>query len=300
MKYIPPFGFAGETPYVNGNPAIAQRGSIPPAEAIEHPMREIVEVIAHAGMTPSDSDLTQLRQAIISIFQSLSGAGDTSDFVTMTLARARLPIFPEILTADGRMNVSSPGAGSIQVPSGVLFAHRGIYQIATSDFLEAQRTFATTASKVYHLRWRPAPANFVLLDLADVAYNPTAAAETDARFDSSFDDMLIARVVTNSSNVATITNLANGDRLSGVFSKATSEQQSGGWDGLPQLTGAVNFARTPAAFFEEMDGEVTTSTEAIARAFVSANRYVLTAMVQAYIVGSSTYISGKARVRVTA
>ena len=79
MKYQPPFDpSAGVTPpgihntdpdagYSNGNAATGEEGSIPPAEAIEHAQREIVEVIEFAGITPDHEDLTQLRQAIQSI-----------------------------------------------------------------------------------------------------------------------------------------------------------------------------------------------------------------------------------------
>lgn len=50
--------------YVNGDPATGQKGSIVPAEALEHVMREIVEVIVWSGQAPSHLDLTQLRKAL--------------------------------------------------------------------------------------------------------------------------------------------------------------------------------------------------------------------------------------------
>lgn len=77
MKYQPPFdpAFAGapvngiynadaNASYVNGNPATGQEGSIPPFEAVEHTMREIMKVITEAGITPNHADLTQLWQAL--------------------------------------------------------------------------------------------------------------------------------------------------------------------------------------------------------------------------------------------
>ena len=56
-------------------------------------------------------------------------------------------------------------------------------------------------------------SGFALKDLGDVAYNPAALAEDNPAFDSTYDDMLVARIVTDASNVATITNLANKDAL---------------------------------------------------------------------------------------
>lgn len=53
-----------DAPYVNGDPRIGRRGSIPPFEAVDHPQREIVEVIEWSGQTPDHEDLEQLRKAL--------------------------------------------------------------------------------------------------------------------------------------------------------------------------------------------------------------------------------------------
>jgi hypothetical protein len=75
MDYNQPFGGAADSPYVNGNPAAGVQGSIPPAQAIEFPQREIVEVIRYFGMTPSNNDLTQLRKAIVAGIALAIGSG---------------------------------------------------------------------------------------------------------------------------------------------------------------------------------------------------------------------------------
>lgn len=77
MKYQPPYDPAlGGTPvdgvhntdpdasYVNGNPATGNEGSIPPAEAFEHPQREILKVITEAGIDPDEDNLEQLWEAL--------------------------------------------------------------------------------------------------------------------------------------------------------------------------------------------------------------------------------------------
>ncbi len=69
MKYIPPQGGAPDDAYVNHNINEGVEGSIPLAEAFEHPQREIVNAIIAAGMTPDGNDLTQLSQ----ILQNISG-----------------------------------------------------------------------------------------------------------------------------------------------------------------------------------------------------------------------------------
>lgn len=83
MQYVPPInGDVGDPDrsYVNANLSIGLQGSIPPAESVEHPMREIVNVITAGGLIPSDSSLTQLRDAILNII-SANTAPDANETV---------------------------------------------------------------------------------------------------------------------------------------------------------------------------------------------------------------------------
>lgn len=65
MKYHQPFGVTDPNAgYVNGNPAAGLPGSIPPAESIEYPQREIVNLITKGGYNPADSDLFQLTRGV--------------------------------------------------------------------------------------------------------------------------------------------------------------------------------------------------------------------------------------------
>jgi hypothetical protein len=65
VRYIQPYGIPDlDAPYINGNPSIGLAGSIPPAQAFEHPMREIVHMILKSGLVPSEADLYQLLKAI--------------------------------------------------------------------------------------------------------------------------------------------------------------------------------------------------------------------------------------------
>lgn len=172
---------------------------------------ELGNVISAAGITQSDGNFTQLLEAIEAIISAATG-GNPAGYILMDQARARLPIFPDVQNADGRIVVTSPSNGTIRLPGGVSFQHRGIYPETTN-----QTDFATVASKIYHLRWNPTDG-FALKDLADTGYNPGALNEADETFDSGFDDMLVARIITNASNVPTITNLANKDRLAFDYS----------------------------------------------------------------------------------
>lgn len=65
MKYIQPYGIDdANAPYINGDPSIGRAGSIPPAAAFEHPMRELVHMIEKSGLGPTDLDLYQLLKAV--------------------------------------------------------------------------------------------------------------------------------------------------------------------------------------------------------------------------------------------
>lgn len=244
MKYVPPAGEAAGAAYVDGNRSAGTKGSVVPAGAIEYPQREIDHVISFFGLTPANTDLEQLRKAIEAAIAAATGAGDTSQFLLVAQARARLPIFPEILSADGKMNVTSPSAGTVQVPSAVDFQHRGIYPISTSSYLEAARTFATLANKTYHVRWNPTDG-FALKDLSNGAYNPSALDEADASFDSAYDDMLVSRVVTSAGNVATIINLVNRDRLWAHISAMGSMISPSTNDSRTLFNFSYSWARTP-------------------------------------------------------
>lgn len=194
-------------PWQDGNPATGQEGSIPSHRHWTHSMEEIVHVIEQAGLQPTTADLTQLWQAIQIAIEQGPGGGVGGAYVTQAAALANMPIFPEALTADGKL-VLSAGTGEVVVAADQNFVHRGIFRHSTSDWQLAQRTFATAPSKTYHLRWTPL-GGFALKDLADGDYNPGSLNEWDPGFDTGLDNMLTHRIETNASNVATISALAN-------------------------------------------------------------------------------------------
>lgn len=203
---------------------------------------EVGAVAVEAGITQDDGDDTILVQSILALIAAATGGGSASNYVLMSQARARLPIFPDVQTADGRFGVTSPSDGTIRIPAGVTFLHRGIFTITS-----AETDLATAASKVYHVRWNPTDG-FVIKDLADVAYNPSALSETNATFDSKYDDMLIARVTTNSSNVPTIRNLSNMPRLAYQADSRVSLPGALTWTSKTGTGFALDWARTPLLF----------------------------------------------------
>jgi hypothetical protein len=210
---------------------------------------QVDNIADQAGVSAlAEDDATVLFRAVDALIAAAIGSGDTSNFVLFTQARARLPVFPDVQNTAGTIVVTAPSTGTVRVPAGTNFLHRGIFLVTTT-----QTDFSTDPSKTYHLRWNPTDG-FVLRDLASGTYNPGTLAESNAAFDSTYDDMLVARVITNSSNVATITALANKNRL-----RIRGEEFFGGTqltfedDKNPSainnfVTKTINWARSPEIF----------------------------------------------------
>ncbi|MEP9397935.1 hypothetical protein [Mesorhizobium sp. KR2-14] len=243
MKYQPPVNSVPneldpEPVYVNGDPAAGRKGSIPPAKAIEHPMRELLNLIVGAGLTPDEADLTQVLQAVRLL---AAGAGSNPGAPAFLFN----PVYPEIVSNGGVMSIAAAN-GQIVLAAGQQWVHRGGVLYNSSDLAPAQRTKATVPSKTYHLRWRfnAGAPTLALYDLADAGYNAGAKAETDIAFDSSYDDMLIARVVTNPANDPTVTPLINRHRLA---AEITNSGATSGVGNISKRTAALswNWARRP-------------------------------------------------------
>ena len=65
MRYIPPVDASDDNaPYITGNPATNTRGSRVPGQAIEYPMREIVNTIVTEKIITDNNNLMQFNEAI--------------------------------------------------------------------------------------------------------------------------------------------------------------------------------------------------------------------------------------------
>jgi len=258
VKYQPPTGSPeANAPYVGRNKAAGIQGSRVPPKAVEHHLRELVHLIEYAEAkrpgtvgAPDEALLDQVRKSI----EALIAAG-----------ASKQPVYPEIQTGNNRFIIGTT-IGLVTIDAAQLWRYRGLVELSTAAFsadplAPLKRAFVTNASRTYHLRWHAAgtglaaPAStypngrFVLLDLGDPAYNPSTvpANETNTSFDTTFDDMLIAKVVTNVSNQPTVTALANKDSLRLYVEKLTYETSLQLVERGPNTapTYALDWARTP-------------------------------------------------------
>lgn len=169
----------------------------------------------------------------------------------------KLPIHAEVKTADRRFSIAAAGGNVVITAATVLW--RGWNEFDLTAITAPNRTFATAASKTYHLRWdapgtgQATPAatypngRFTLWDLANATYNPTALASGNVAFDTTYDSLLVAIVTTNGANVATVTALANSSRL--AVSHATSigngTSLTSNYNASYTGTIALNWGRSP-------------------------------------------------------
>lgn len=216
---------------------------------------EILSVIESEGITPLPDNWAQLLAAIEAKIER---------------ARVNQPVYPEVLTADAKFTITSPAAGQIQIGPGTQWVMRG-GKTQTSILT----TLLTSASKIYHLRWRE-DTGFVLYDLASLTYNPTALSEDNKAFDTAYDDMLVARITTNAANVATIVALINRANLTRQVERRDVIASALDWVTLAGSATTLNWSRTPQVVFFAMnewrsnnagpDGNPTVTNAGIARA----------------------------------
>lgn len=125
MQYVPPIGAAPNDPYIDAVPASGIEGSPVPAAAIEHPMREIVGLIAAAGLTANAGNLNQLAEAVLKIVQTsaplISAAGGTANAVTATYTPA-ITALTNGMTVFVRPTAANTGAVTFTPAPGVLAA----------------------------------------------------------------------------------------------------------------------------------------------------------------------------------
>ena len=226
------------------------------------------------------------------------------------------PIFPEVTTSDGRLNITtaavSPSA-IVEIATGTVFVHRGGAPFSTSDFSQAERQLTLAANKTWHVRWHApgkgdaVPAStypkgrFVAKDCSDTGYCPGGVgSEGQAALDTTFDDMLIAKIVTGAAGASpSYTQLSNKARLSATLVKSTIEKQLSTWTGLPSLAPTLNWSRRPQLSRGNEDYDVTASNESMARYTITGvSRYTFAAFGAGY--AGSDYISGAITIEASA
>lgn len=115
--------------------------------------------------------------------------------------------YPQLMTPTNTINIPFD-AGSINYPGGDTVIMNG-KNIVLPSF-----TGTANVGVTYHLRYH-INTGWSLKDVTDATYNPSAVSEDDPVFDSTYNDMLVAKISNNS-----VVKLVNRDRL--LFSRSSN------------------------------------------------------------------------------
>ena len=242
MKYNPPAGSQDpDAKYVTGQPGKV-RGSAVPAEAVEHPQREIVEVIKKAGLTPSADALNQLYEAILKIIgvqvpvasKTETGLVQIGDGLNITL-EGLLSVLVATLEQNGIMR---PDGTTCTVEDGVL---KVLQQ--SNDYMEAWRKSWIGVPRYW--RSTELPDNHCWAN-GDLIYFNDWPELKEIYEAGGFEGMLMgwdADVETQKANLGKWRPNAT-PALSGQFFRnwGQGDDTAGGYNkpGVPNISGAVN------------------------------------------------------------
>ena len=253
MKYNPPVGSQDpDAKYVTGQPGKV-RGSAVPAEAVEHPQREIVEVIRQAGLEPSGDVLTQLYEAILKIIGVQVPVASKTETGLVQIGDG-LNITPEgllsVLVATSKQNgIMRPDGTTCTVEDGVL---KVLQQ--SNDYMEAWRKSWIGVPRYW--RSTELPDNHCWAN-GDLIYFNDWPELKEIYEAGGFEGMLMgwdADVETQKANLgkwrpnAAIPTGLYTPALSGQFFRnwgLGGDNPAGGWasDAMRALTGMASFAR---------------------------------------------------------
>ncbi|MCH9853522.1 MAG: tail fiber protein [Alphaproteobacteria bacterium] len=126
MKYIPPLNEPENASYVDGDASKGTLGSRVPAASLEHPQREIVNVISESGLTPSSKDTDQLYKAIrklcapagqIMMWGGASGASVPKGFLYCNGQAVSRTKYADLFAVIGTTHGAGNGANTFNVPN---------------------------------------------------------------------------------------------------------------------------------------------------------------------------------------
>jgi hypothetical protein len=178
--------------------------------------------------------------------------------------------YPVILTGNNMLIVAAAAGNTIEVAAGQSFSFRDCVQFSTGAGWTSPMT---AANQIYHLRFVFSTASgranmgasfyaaksisggsFYLVNVTDSTYNASALAENNPAFDTQYDDMLVAKITTNSGNVATITPFINTNKLCSYVSQRPMSAWSFVANTETDIPGLTAFANNYARSFNAIIG----------------------------------------------
>lgn len=241
MQYVPPVGGAADDPYIDGNPATGVDGSAVPAAAIEHPQREILALIAAAGLVASGGNLGQLAAAVLKIVQTsqplVATATGTANAITATYLPA-ITVLTNGMTVFVRAAAANTGAVTFSPAPGVLAA------VAVVKGANAALVAGDVAGAGHWLKMQydTALTKWVLLNPAKGVSITTVAAASET-VSGTVELATIAEVLAGADTVRAVTPaglaaLTSTDTRAGIIEIATPAEVFAGTDTTRAVTPA--------------------------------------------------------------
>lgn len=236
--------------FTEGDPLKAIPASKVSAQWLNSQQRELVNLIQGLGTKLNPNDDSQLSQRLREL-TPLRHLGAIANHHGL----AGFNHYPHIASQSQHLEIIQHDAWKIEIAPGQTFNWRGVWRIDTDAFSTLERSFELAPNSTYHLRWRSTDS-FLLLHLQDAAYNPQDLKESNPSFDTTFDDMLIARISSDEQGITEIVTLRNSQHLLTQFSSKQSsliEQSATGAlfsDVKPVASLALQWARTPRAYWQ--------------------------------------------------
>ena len=161
-------------------------------------------------------------------------------------------VFPEIETADAKLAIGDNNDGTLFIGGAQTWLWRGMFRFSSDNINLAGRTVTTVANKTYHVRWH-APGTGAAAPIETYPYgrfelvDMTAAAppEGDSSYDTTYDNMLVACIVTDGANASTITTFINRASLSFSANLAMVPAYIGSTAWRADFGAVLNWARAP-------------------------------------------------------
>ena len=161
-------------------------------------------------------------------------------------------IFPEIETADAKLLITDNADGTLTIDAAQTWLWRGVFRFSSDDINLAGRTVTTVANKTYHVRWHaPGTGTAALIEtypygrIELVDMTGVSPTEGDPSYDTTYDNMLVARIVTDGANASTITTFINRASLSFSSFLSVGPGYIGNSAFRSVFTATLNWARTP-------------------------------------------------------
>lgn len=177
------------------------------------------------------------------------------EFPSFNTLSGLLPNLPYIETAEYTLSVTDNGDGTVTVDADQSFIMRGVLRFFTNDYTVDQRTFTVANDKTYHLRLSHLPENkdehFSLNDLADSGYNTDGLESTDLVFNSTFDDMLVARMSIDADGNISINSEVNSSEINCFAETTTSISENADFVDRQQVAMTQG---SDIAYFSDSDG----------------------------------------------